>query len=465
MKKHALKKVLLVFFVLVMLFISIGTVSAAEFDDDGNIPDDAIIDDDVFLSGDNCRINGTINGMLLASCQSVVLNGKINGDAVLLAETIKVSDSAEIDGNLFFAAAEMLLEGQVNGSVFGVSAAFDVSRNAEIGRNMYYGGYALRLKEGAKIGTDVFAGVYQGELAGRVGRDLTIYAGAIRLDGLIGRNAKITVDDSEEGYRQDNWVPFMGWSKYLPPALPVGIRISDDARVMGNVTFSSAQNLSQEFEKIAGGEVLYDKSSLQRAEEYRYDPSKVKRELLPGFFVGTIVLRAIRSLIVSMIFGALLLWLLLKPFKNIVQQGFQKPLAAMGWGIVLLTAFFLALMVVPIAFIMIGILLAFLSLGGLVFFWFFTVGSALLLFFTAGFFWFFTLSKVVSAFALGRWLNQDVFKMKNANNWLHLLIGVIVLVTLSAIPLIGWLFAFVAILFGTGSGWLALTKKKVEVAE
>ena len=57
--------------VLVLVLSAVGTVSAAEFPKGETIPAGETIEDDVFISGENVVIDGTVNGMLFASgCQS-----------------------------------------------------------------------------------------------------------------------------------------------------------------------------------------------------------------------------------------------------------------------------------------------------------------------------------------------------------------------------------------------------------
>ena len=87
----------------------------------------------------------------------VTLNGTVNGDVLLVAETIIVSESAVIDGNLFIAGADLTVNGQVSGSVFGGSSALELGSTALVGRNMYYGGFSLNTVEGSIVSKDLFA--------------------------------------------------------------------------------------------------------------------------------------------------------------------------------------------------------------------------------------------------------------------------------------------------------------------
>jgi hypothetical protein len=108
---------------------------------------------------------------------------------------------------------------------------------------------------------------------------------------------------------------------------------------------------------------------------------------------------------------------------------------------------------------MVGIIIGFISLGSLLYVWFGLVGLTYLLASALFFFTVFTISKLIAAYMFGNWIMKAVFKEKKEKAWLNLLIGVVLYVIIRAIPFIGWLAAFAAILIGTGAFWLAVTTK------
>ena len=94
-----------------------------------------------------------------------------------------------------------------------------------------------------------------------------------------------------------------------------------------------------------------------------------------------------------MVLGALALWLLSKPFRRTVEAAYAEPLKAIGWGFVWWPSAS-ALLIVPLVFVLVGVLVGFLSTGSLLSFWFGTLGLVLLLAFTLFFFMVFTASKI-----------------------------------------------------------------------
>ncbi len=458
------KWLLAVSLVFVLVLSAIGTVSAAEFPKGETIPANETIDDDVFISGNNVVIDGIVNGILFAGVETVTLNGTVNGDAFLVGETIVVSSSAEVDGNLVIVGANISMNGSVSGSVFGGSVAMVLEKDADVGRNFYNGGFSLTTEEGSVVRKDLFSGNYQSLLSGAIERDLKIGASAIEFNGTVGRNAVIEVGDDQSPEESMTWMqvnPYL--SQYVPVVVEPGIRVSDNASIDGKLTYISLVNQTSVLENITSGAVTYQAPvpNDRRSVGLDYSANEVYpfSSNFPNFVWQTTAMNVARNFLKLMALGALALWLLSKPLKKVVDAGYKEPLKAMGWGFVVMAVGFLSALILPLVFIMAGVMIGFVSLGSLLYVWFGLVGLTYLLASALFFFTVFTLSKLIAAYMFGKWIMKAVFKEKKENAWLNLLIGVVLFVILRAIPFIGWLAAFAAILIGTGAFWLAVTTK------
>jgi cytoskeletal protein CcmA (bactofilin family)/uncharacterized Tic20 family protein len=453
-KKSIVKKgwLITIALTLLLIFSLVGTVSAAEFIPEGTIPAGKIIDDDVFLTAEAVVMDGTVNGMLIAAGQTVTINGNVHGDALLMGETVIVANGAVIDGNLFTSAATIIIDGKVIGSVFGASAAAELKDNAAIGRNLYYGGYSLTTKTGSLVGTDLFTGAYQAVLSGSVTRDAKIGASAIELNGSIGRNAVFNVGHDQTTRDPEQYFSYSPGKQYFPPAIPAGIRMSSTAKINGNLAFTSDTDQSATFKPSTSGTIQYhtpvptDVRSGSQVQTGRGNAS----------FAGFSLFAGAQRFITLLILGALAIWLLLKPFKKTIDAGIQKPLNSAGWGFIVIAVGFLAFLVIPLVFVLMAILLGFLSLGGLLFAWLGVVGSAILLITLAFLFVVFTVSKLIALYMAGKWLSGHLFPRSADNPWVILIVGVSLYVLLSMIPVVGWLVGMAAALVGTGSLWLAV---------
>ena len=450
--------------VLVLLLGTVGTVSAAEFPKGKTIASGQTIDDDVFISGDNVAVDGTVNGVLLATGQTVTLNGTVNGDAFLMGERVIVSESAVIDGNLFVGAADIVVNGTVTGTVFGGSASMILGGTADVGRNFFYGGFSLEAEEGSAIAKDLFSGTYQSILSGDIARDLKVGAAAVVLNGNVGRNASIEVGDVDTQDDPTQWMqinPYM--NQYVSEVIDPGIHVSDGASIGGKLTYTSNVEMTSALEDITSGSVLYQTpvpASSGRGQIYSADQVRPFNRDFGGAFVRASVMQTVRSLVKLMVVGALILSLLRKPFMRVIEAAYSQPMKAMGWGFIIIAVGLMAVLIVPLVFLMVGVLIGFVSLGSLLYVWFGIIGTAIMFVSMVFFFAVFTISKIVAAYMFGKWIMKSVFKEETEKIWLNLLIGVFLYTMLRAIPFIGWFVGLAATLIGSGAFWLALPSKK-----
>jgi hypothetical protein len=409
-------------------------------------------------------VDGTINGMLFAGGTTITINGFVTGDALLMGETILVGESAVIDGNLFIMGGDLTINGTVTGSVFGGSADMNVGPAAVIGRNFYYGGFSLITADGSLVGRDLFMGGYQALLSGIVDRDLAVGAAAVELNGRVGRNATLDVGDIDDSGRANSMYfnPYIG--RYVNSIVEPGIRVLDDAQIDGKLTYTSSQNVNTSLDEITTGKVVYQTPAPYERQSTRFekrgDVKEFDRRNIGSFLFGAAALNIARNFIKLMALGALALWLLSKPFQRLVNAAYAEPMKAIGWGFVLVAIGFLAVFIVPLVFVMVGILIGFISLASLLSFWFGLLGLILLLAFTLFFFVVFTVSKILASYMFGRWLMKGLFKMEEEKPWLNLLLGVFLYVMIRAIPVIGFLAGFTATLIGAGAFWLVFFQKQ-----
>ncbi len=445
----------------VMVLGAVGTVSAAEFPKGETIPAGETIDDDVFISGENVVVDGTVNGNLFATGQTVTLNGYVTGDALLMAERVVVGESAVVTGNLFIAGAGIEINGQVNGSVFGGSASMILGKNANTERNLFYGGYSLETDSSSRVGMDLYAAGYQMMLSGATERDLGLAAAAVELNGTIGRNAHIDVGQVQGADASAAWMQFNpSISRYVSRTISPGIRFLENAQINGKLTYTSSIQQIDRLDEAVAGTVIYQTPVPVESAAPRGNVQPFKRGVPGGFLWGMALLNMARMFIRLAVLGALALWLLPGPFKKLADAAAAEPLKAMGWGFVILAVGFLAILIVPLVFIMIGVILGFFSLGSLLYVWFGILGTVLLLAFMLFFFAVFTLSKILAAFLFGRWLMKTLFRAEKENVWVSLLLGVFLYVIIRSVPVIGWLAGLAATLIGTGAFWLAYSRKK-----
>jgi hypothetical protein len=429
--------------VFVLVFGATGTVNAVEYIDDGVIQAKEVIDDDAFVSGQNVVVDGTVNGVLFATGEEVLINGTINGDAILLGRTLTVSKTAHINGNLFFGGQIIGVEGNISGSIFGGGMAATLGQTASVGRNFFYGGYSLEMKKGSIVNKDMSTAAYQLLMGGWVGRDVNANVGALQLDGTITRNLNADVSSpSEQSVPMDTFYPQPGVPKTLQP----GLRVSDSASIGGKLVYTSPVEQQNAVQSTPVGGITYktpvpDESKKQAAQHI------IPAPLTWGF-------DRLRSLIVLLIFGALILWLMPRLLSESVNLAQQKPLPAAGIGLLTLIVGFFGSFLAFLIIVCIGAFLSIITLGGLSSTVFGVGLSGMGLVFALFLLLVNYVSKILVAYMAGRWIMEKLNPQYQGTPFLPMLIGIVVYVLLSAIPFIGWIFSFVATLIGLGAMWM-----------
>jgi len=115
------------------------------------------------------RIDGTVDGDVIAFGQSVRINGHVTGDVIAFAKDVRVS--GQVDGNVRTFVQSLTVEGQVAKNISSFSDVTELDSKGKIGRNMY-------------LFTSVAA------VDGSVARDATIYSGTARISGAVNGNLR-----------------------------------------------------------------------------------------------------------------------------------------------------------------------------------------------------------------------------------------------------------------------------------
>lgn len=426
------KKILLIFIPIFLVFTigfaAAATVRAVEFDEDGIIEEGEIINDDVFIGGDTIEINGTVNGDVFAGGSVVKVNGTVNGSLAVGAQSV-------------------LVTGTVTGSIYAGSSTMTLENGASIGRNLYYGGFNLTAHEGSAIGKDLLVGAYQALLSGEVGRDIKAGVGALEIDGAVGNDVVAEV----AGPSQNQGPMYFTSPPGVETIVPSGIRISQDAKIGGSLTYTSSEDQSSAIAITPPGGITFKYDPNLNPEVDAEEVSRVSSRAL----VATWLVKRVRVFITLLLLGGLAVWLapgLLEKFQG---KAKDETMPAFGWGLVTVLVVYLG-----------AILAGGLIIAGAIFFGVITLGEMAKVILSLGFS---SLAAVLAAFALlvsyGSKIVVSYLVGKMLLNWLapkfeghmfwSLLVGLLLYTFLRAIPLgFGWLIGFAVTLVGLGAMWL-----------
>ncbi len=282
-------------------FVVVPPVYAAEINNKGVVAAGETVDDDLILDSDTVKMDGTVNGLLMAFGNDIIINGEVNGDLIAFGRSVTVTDKAVIDGNIFSAAQNIIVNGKVNGSLIGASMTLLNGSTASIERNLYYAGYSYTQSAGARTGKDIRAGLYQAILLGETGQDAVIYGEAVEVGGKINRNAEFIVGNpANETETVPPFMQGMGVSRNLKP----GLRVDPVAVIGGVMTYTSKVNQSSAIAATPAGGIVFHTPvpSVEETQTVEPTPATQAINLFSGF--AGFASKFISFLLV----GALLLW-------------------------------------------------------------------------------------------------------------------------------------------------------------
>lgn len=338
---------------------------------------DKTVDEDYFATGDTVEIHGTVNGDLYAAARKVIVEGIINGDVIVTAGTVNISGKVSQDARI--AGGKITITGNIR-------------RNVSVA-----GGY-VEILGPAGVGGSILA-----------------FGGELILSAPVGGNVKAAAGEMLISDTIDGDVE----------AAAGKIRLTPEAQINGDLTYSSEEEISLEPGAVISGTVTRKDSS------GFFDISAEKMSVV---FFGTYIFTALVNFFSTLLIGLILLYLCPEFMKRTVEILREKTLSSAGAG-------FLAVILTPI--IIISLMLTIL-------------GIPLALILTGIYIIYLYVSRV---FVI-HWAGHLVLKKsgkESSSGWVFFT-GLIVFTVLSVIPVIGGIITFLATVFGLGS--LLLSKKE-----
>ena len=277
---------------LLLTLSAVRTVSAVTYIEDGNIPADQIINNDVYISTQHVVVDGTINGTLVTGGGTVVINGTINGD--LLSSSTEITISGVVAGSVASASRSLIINGQVDGNVFAVGALVKLEPEARVNRSVYFAGFSLETAAGSKISRGVLMNGYQASLSGEIGRDAEVGVIAFELRGAVLGDVKLNVGKPGENL----YLFVMPFQTGMPEDIPSGVRVYEGAEVGGIFEYTSPVEQNTSIQGIPYEKITYHTSD------------HLKPSISPADRVGLWGLGLIRETITLLVLGGLAVWLI-----------------------------------------------------------------------------------------------------------------------------------------------------------
>ena len=139
------------------------------------------------------RVDGVVNGDLLAFGGTVEVRGTVKGDLVSFAKRIVVSGTVE--GNIFDCSNSLDLDGQLGHSLYGLMQSLRVNDRGRVGEGVVVGGGDITLEGQVNRSATLYAG--NADVSGSIGRELTMAGDNLTLTNTarVGGNLSARVRD------------------------------------------------------------------------------------------------------------------------------------------------------------------------------------------------------------------------------------------------------------------------------
>ena len=416
---------------LALLTIFLAVPTAWAFEGRGGdviiIKADEVVDDDLYVGAGEFTLDGTVKGDLVVVGGTIEINGAVEGDLIAAGQSVVVNGAVEDDARI--AGYALLVDGEVTDDLI----AF---------------GFSLENESGSNVGGDLFFRGYQALLAGDVTENADIGGGAVDIAGTIGGDANVDVGEAEPGEGMPPGFPFFPGLPTVP-SVPAGLTVDETASIGGDLNYIANAEATIPAGVVAGetGFTLYVPEVKEEAEAEPAAPSPAARAGV--WFVGQL-----RRLITLLLVGVVMMWLVPGWTRKVTSIVQTRPLPSLGWGVVAIAAFVLVMLVLVIATVLLAIVFGVVTLGELAG-RFAALGGIVMSTVAFGFSitWAYV-TRIIISLLLGQLIFR-LFKSPAAEHrWWPMLLGVLIFVIITAIPVLGWLATLATVLLGLGAVWL-----------
>jgi predicted anti-sigma-YlaC factor YlaD len=129
------------------------------------------VDDTLLATGNTVRVEGVVNGDLLAFGRTVEVRGTVKGDLVSFAKRTVVSGTVE--GRIYNFSRSLDLDGQLGHSIYGFAQSLRVNDRGHVGDGIVVAAGDVSLEGEVKRSVDIFTSG-NADVSGSIGRDLTM---------------------------------------------------------------------------------------------------------------------------------------------------------------------------------------------------------------------------------------------------------------------------------------------------
>jgi hypothetical protein len=247
-----------------------------------------VIEEDLYIGGQEIVIDGTVNGDVVAAGTEVTVNGIINGSVIVVAQTIT------INGHI------------TRGAKLGAN---DITINGTIDRDLIAGGTTITITSNSVVGGDCIVGTGTLLADGEIKGDIKSAAGEASINNGVGGDVVLEVDS---------------------------LHIASTASIGGSLTYTSKKEADIE----SGAEI---------SGPIKHIVPEPQPGFWSG--VGGKVVKKILAFLMIFLIGLLLIVIAPNKMNSLAEAIVIHPWQSLGWGALLFIATPIAIVIVMITVI------------------------------------------------------------------------------------------------------------------
>ena len=269
---------------------------------------DQVVEDDLYMTADTMTVLGRVKGDVVASGRIVRIEGTVEGDLIAAGQVVVIT-------------------GEVLDDVRIAGMTLKLDEGARVGDDVIAAGFSFESATDSQVGGKTRLMGYQASIGGEHLQGLEVTLVGLRISGRVVGNVDANVD-TEAGSAW--WTRFMQSPVPLPMVDP-GLKLTAEAQIQGDVSYKSTG-----VARIGEG--------AQITGEIRHEVKEAAPT--PHLGVGQRVGKLVRWIAVFFLVGATLLWLVPDKMMGVASTLVDHPLASLGWGLVTLLGFPVAMILV-----------------------------------------------------------------------------------------------------------------------
>ena len=402
-----------------------------------------VIEDDLYVGAGQFTLDGTVEGDLVVFGGTLTVNGTVEGDLIAAGQSVIVNGTVGDDARI--AGYALAFGGDVADDVIAAGFSLDKAQDSSVGGDLLYVGY-------------------QALLAGDVTGDVDASGGAVRISGGVQGDVKVDVGGTERG---ETVPPFYNFIPNLPtvPSVPPGLTVDQGAQIGGDLSYTA------NFRADVPGEAVAGELEFQQYEPPQREEGPERRAPSPLAMAARWSFCQVRRLVTLLLVGALMMWVVPDWMRKLASNVEAKPLPSLGWGVVAIAVFVALMILLVVASVLLTVVFGLVTLGGL-------AGRLAVLggiVTTTTGFGFSIVWRYVTSIVVGLLVGQLIFRAVKSpaekNRWWPMVLGVVIFVVVTAVPILGWLAKLGVVLLGLGAIWiwglelLGGRRQAVEVSE